>query len=317
MAGASRRIGFCFSYPIEITPERDGRLLRFTKEIQAEEVVGHLIGENLVAALAEAGHGGPRRAVLLNDTVATLLAGRSAAGEQAYDGYVGLIMGTGTNCAYVERNSRITKLPGLDPQGSQIINTESGAFARVPRGEIDLELDRATKDPGIGVFEKMISGAYFGTLVTRTLREAARERFFSAAVARAIGSMEELSAKDVGEFSLDPRGPGHPLGAVLAAGAPADLEAAELLVEHLVERAAKLSAANVASMVLKSERGERPYAPVCVNAEGSMLFGLRSLRVRMESHLKAYLFDRKRRYCELIRVENASLIGAAIAGLTH
>ena len=38
------KIGFCFSYATEILPNRDGRLVHWSKEIQAPEVVGRLIG---------------------------------------------------------------------------------------------------------------------------------------------------------------------------------------------------------------------------------------------------------------------------------
>ena len=41
---------------------------------------------------------------------------------------------------------------------------------------------------------------------------------------------------------------------------------------------------------------------------------MRSLRVRMESHLKAYLFDRKRRYFEAIRADPAPTL--AFTGFT-
>ena len=40
-------IGFCFSYAAEMTPDKDGKLLYFTKEIKARGVVGELIGANL------------------------------------------------------------------------------------------------------------------------------------------------------------------------------------------------------------------------------------------------------------------------------
>ena len=40
VADLSDRIGFCFSYPSEISPERDGKLLRWTKEVQIPELVG-------------------------------------------------------------------------------------------------------------------------------------------------------------------------------------------------------------------------------------------------------------------------------------
>ena len=43
----SENIGFVFSYPIEIFPNKDGKLIWFTKEIKAKEVEGQFIGENL------------------------------------------------------------------------------------------------------------------------------------------------------------------------------------------------------------------------------------------------------------------------------
>ena len=66
------QIGFCFSYPIEIFPDKDGKLLHFSKEVKAKEVEGEMIGKNLLKAA-----GVPEtEIVLLNDTVATLLAGK-------------------------------------------------------------------------------------------------------------------------------------------------------------------------------------------------------------------------------------------------
>ena len=67
-------IGFCFSYPATILPDLDGRLLYWTKEIKIPELVGRRIGEGLVEALKTRGITG-RQVVILNDTVAALLAG--------------------------------------------------------------------------------------------------------------------------------------------------------------------------------------------------------------------------------------------------
>lgn len=50
---ASKNIGFCFSYAVEMFPNKDGRLIRFSKEIKAKDVVGQLIGENLNMPLAQ------------------------------------------------------------------------------------------------------------------------------------------------------------------------------------------------------------------------------------------------------------------------
>src|SRR5664279_5987781 len=51
IAKLSDRIGFCFSYPTEILPDKDGKLLQFCKEVEAPEVVGELIGKSLLETL--------------------------------------------------------------------------------------------------------------------------------------------------------------------------------------------------------------------------------------------------------------------------
>ena len=168
------RIGFCFSYPTEILPDKDGILLQFCKEVQAPEVVGQLIGKNLLETLGMNGE----QIVLLNDTVATLLAGKSASPGKEFDSFIGCILGTGTNTCYIERNSNILKNSDIDCTKSQIINIESGNFGKAPRTDIDLEFDNTTNNPGSYTFEKMISGGYFGGLCFSTLELTSREGVF-------------------------------------------------------------------------------------------------------------------------------------------
>ena len=48
-------IGFTFSYPMEITPDADGILLSFSKEVDAPDVVGKAIGKGLRDSLAAKG----------------------------------------------------------------------------------------------------------------------------------------------------------------------------------------------------------------------------------------------------------------------
>ena len=68
---AAEKIGFCFSYAVEIFPDKDGKLLEWSKEIKAPEVIGEMVGHNLLEAMGTPG----KPLVVLNDTVATLLAG--------------------------------------------------------------------------------------------------------------------------------------------------------------------------------------------------------------------------------------------------
>ncbi len=185
-------IGFCFSYPTEILPDKDGRLIHFTKEVQAPGVVGQLIGKSLLAAL-----GMPeKQIVILNDTVATLLAGKSASLGHSYDSFIGYILGTGTNTCYIETNNNIQKNKNLDPSKSQIINIESGNFDKAPRTDIDMFLDRSTVNPDSHTFEKMISGGYFGNLCLIALKSAAREGVFSSETAHKLMALNELASEE-------------------------------------------------------------------------------------------------------------------------
>ena len=74
---------------------------------------------------------------------------------------------------------------------------------------------------------------------------------------------------------------------------------------------------NLASVVLKSEKGKDPLLPVCITAEGTTFYQLKSLKSKVEYYIKEYLSNKKERYVKFVNIENATLIGAAIAGLTN
>ena len=207
----SDRIGFCFSYPIEIQPDKDGILVQFSKEIKANEVIGERIGDNLLSAIRAEGCREKKHIVLLNDTVATLLAGRSAFKDRFFDSYVGFILGTGTNCCYIEKNKNISKKKDLEEDKYQIINVESGGFNRQPRGSVDVEMDSSTVDPGEYTFEKMVSGAYLGMLCLSTVKSAAACGLFSGSVNEKLNSISILDTKSVNDFMIFPSGGKNPL----------------------------------------------------------------------------------------------------------
>lgn len=313
----SNHIGFCFSFPAKMFPNKDGRVLYFPKEIKAEEVVGQMIGENLNAAISESTNTSDKAIILLNDTVATLLAGRGQAGGSRYESFIGFILGTGTNTAYVEQNSNITKAEGLDSSKGQIVNVESGGFGKAPRSQIDEQFDAASASPGVHKFEKMISGAYLGPLCLEALQTAAREGLFSQVTSEKLLALPETTTKDISDFMSSPEGTGHPLGDALAEASTEEVATAYYLVDALIERAAKLTAANLSSAAIKCDKGHNPCRPVCIVAEGTTFYHLKTLQQKVEYYLKQYLVDQQHIYYEVVEVENATLIGAAIAGLTN
>jgi len=313
---AGESIGFCFSYPTEILPNRDGRLIRFCKEVKAREVEGELIGQNLLATVEAAGHKGGKRVTILNDTVATLLAGMSASGQRAFDSYIGFILGTGSNCCYIESNESIKKTVDLDLTGEQIVNVESGSFGKAPRGEIDSLLDESTLDPGKYTFEKMFSGGYFGPLCLKALQQASKKGLLTGMSADQLIAAEGLETKDVNSFLRYPQGD-NPLAAICAKSTVRDRAAMWYLLDGLIGRAGRVVAAMLSSVVLETDKGHDPCVPVCITAEGTTFYELKSLRERIESYIRCFLQGRHDRFVDFVHVEDATLIGAAIAGLTN
>ena len=190
-------VGFCFSYPAEASAAGDAKLLHWTKQIQAPEIVGQWVGAEMAKRLDPA----PSKITVVNDTVATLLAGKAIEKDVRYSAYLGFILGTGTNVAYIEKNENITKLKDA-PAGSMAINTESGGFNKIEQSKFDEAMDKKTSDCGNQRFEKMISGAYLGRIGLEVFKAAAREGFFSEDAARELRPRQLL--RDVRQRQAEP-----------------------------------------------------------------------------------------------------------------
>jgi hexokinase len=305
-------IGFCFSYPATILPDHDGRLLHWTKEIKIPELVGMHIGAGLIDALKERGIF-EKNIVILNDTVACLLAGISQGQAFNASSYIGFILGTGTNTAYVENNENIGKLDSCLAPGSQVINVESGGFAAFERGPLDLKLDEESENPGGHVFEKAISGAYMGALTLELLMGLADKGLFSASGTVALSIMKDLSLVEIDNLAAESGRDTGVLGT--EAFTDADREIMRTVFMSVVDRASLLTAVNICAAVVKSGAGQDPEKPVCVNIDGSTYYYTFQMEKKVQAYLKLMLEERGL-HVRCIRVEDAPVVGAAIAGLT-
>ena len=311
LAHEADKLGFCFSYPTETLPDKDGRLIQFSKEVRAPAVVGQLIGRNLLEALEMP----EKQIVILNDTVATLLAGKSASVGNYYDSFIGFILGTGTNTCYIENNNNILKNKSLDPAKNQIINIESGNFAKAPQTDIDIIFDETTTNPGIQKFEKMISGGYFGNLCLITLKTAAKEGVFTGTAATDILSLNKLSSEDVNLFITPSHSKKGPLSSIFTENT--DIDSCIQIVNCLLNRAAILVAANLAAVVIRTNKGITPEHPVLVTVEGSLYYKLYNFRSQIDKYFQEYLTGDRKRYVEFKEVKQSSLVGAALAALIN
>lgn len=312
----SDKIGFCFSYATEPTADKDCKILELGKQISVEGLVGENLGGALKAALRRNGYDGDKTIIILNDSIATLLGGKALAEERRFDSYIGFILGTGTNSCYSERVENIGKLKkaGTFAGDSMIINIESGGYSGFPRGVIDEMVDRTTIDPGRDAFEKMVSGRYQGGLLLCALRCAAEDTLFSDGFTKKITGIEELSSAEIDEFLYFPYGGGR-----LAAccGIEDDRIMLFHLIDNLIERAARLVLINLAAILRLTGTGKNPCCPACITAEGSTFYRSKLFQTKLQYYIRTCLNDGMDLNCELVKAENATLIGTAIAALVN
>ena len=292
----SDKIGFCFSYPIDMDKDVDGYVQPFTKEVKAPEVVGTKVGAETVAA-CKALDGNDRKAVILNDTVATLLGGMAIA-RKRYSSYLGYIYGTGTNVCYIEDTSAITKVKGL-PVGRMLVNTECGSFNGFPQGDFDRRAIERTDSPDRQLFEKMTSGKYLAEVIYRTFLAAEEESLFAQAHIR------PFDLRDVSEFLNG--------GMCGMFASDSDVSFAKELCSELVRRAAKMGAIVNSAFAIASVKDKS--LPVCIVAEGTTFCKLPGYRDNFQRYLTEILGGYGIRY-EILQGEELNLIGTLMATMT-
>ena len=272
-------IGYCFSYECRALSDHDAELVAWAKQIAAPEVVGQRVGAELVRRLS----GGPLPVVVLNDTVATLLAGLSCPGKPC-PGQIGFILGTGTNLACVENGT--------------IRNAESGECDKVPRTDCDVAFDASLPDTGAAQFEKMVSGAYLGGVGLQLLKRAAASSLIAG---DGLVGLSELSTCDLDSLAAG----GGPCSV-----AAEDAEAVREIARAVFHRAALLTAAHLAAFVRRSAEARR--SPVRITVDGSTYWKVRAVDFNglVQEQLAALVPGVP---FEIVRVDEAPMVGAAVA----
>ena len=300
------KIGFCFSYSADITPEIDGRVIRIDKEVVVTGSEGKLVGASLIAELERRGCRG-KSVVILNDTAAVLLGVSAALDKEQYGGFIGQINGTGTNTCCIVPLEKIGKLhmPGKD---GVIVNIESGLYADLPRGDFDRELDRESNNPGLKYLEKMTSGVYLGALSRKIFRAAADEGILSGECREKIAALGDYNASTVDRWAngeaKDELGVSEDEALFLQETCLA-----------LFDRSARCMCTNLAAIALLT--GEGKDKPICVCAEGSLVQKSRCFLPLLKRYLDEYAFGVLGRRLILTVGYETTLPGAAAAVLLN
>ena len=171
-------LGFTFSFPVHQIGINRGTLIRWTKGFDIPDAVGQDVCALLQKEI-DLLRLPVKVAALVNDTVGTLMA-RSYTSPGKSGTLLGAIFGTGTNGAYVEKLSKITKPMEGDydkSTGEMVVNTEWGSFDNtmkvLPNTIYDEQLDKESVNPGIQMFEKRVSGMFLGEILRIVLASLA------------------------------------------------------------------------------------------------------------------------------------------------
>jgi hexokinase len=309
-AARVRRLGFCFSYPAEVFPDGDAVLLRWTKEVKAPGVEGTRVGLGLVEGLGALGRTGDYQVIVLNDTVTTLVAATRDPQTRGCTGFVGVVVGTGTNMAAFEPAANARLAAPAWGGGALAFNLESGNFRGFPRGLLDERLAQATHDPEHQWFEKAVSGQYLGALFSLAMRDLAARGLAPLPLAEAARILPPPTSEVLSRILAGTLGD-TPWPRFLA-GQAALLPLVSAVARALVTRSARLVAAGLTALVDRAVRSGTPGS-VAIAAEGSVFHGVPGYRELVAATIARLTTNETR----LVRIVDANLRGAALAALAR
>ncbi|KAG7418946.1 Glucokinase [Fusarium oxysporum f. sp. rapae] len=263
-------LGFTFSFTCEQTSISSGTLVHWDKGWDIPSTLGQDPCALLQEAIDEISLP-VRVCVLANDAVGTLLT-RAYTSKTKNSTVASIILGTGTNAAYIERVSNIQRLDAATDRaehssdGIMVINTEWGSWddglGVLPHTRFDKLVDESSSDPGCGLLEKMVSGMYLGELLRLSLLDlmhnSALDMSFPDGSPVYINMGIESAflskiAESTPENSLSTLS--YITDTLVATGVTSnDLRTIQMLATVIVKRSARLVGAGLAAILIQSGR---------------------------------------------------------------
>lgn len=261
-------LGFTFSFPMVQHALDIGVLVNWTKSFNCPGVIGEDAVKFLNDSLSKLGLANVKVVAILNDTTGTLVAGV----HDYPDCGIGLILGTGTNGAYLEKVDRIIRWESGTKEGldNVIVDPEWGAFG--DNGCIDFiktvwdrELDDNSLLPKSFTYEKYFAGKYLGEL-TRIILLSVYDAGYLNNCPDQLRLSGNLSTEQVSHISQDiiDGVSENTIKCLESLGCDSTKDAVEVLqyiVELLVERASVLVAVPLAYFL---DRMNRPSTTIAV-----------------------------------------------------
>ncbi|KAL3970590.1 multipile epidermal growth factor-like domains protein 8 [Sarotherodon galilaeus] len=252
LKGKTLPLGFTFSFPCEQLEIDKSILIRWTKGFNCSGVEGKDVVQLLKEAIHRRGDYDIGSVAMVNDTVGTMM----SCGYRDQSCEIGMIIGTGTNACYMEEMKNVKRIEGED--GRMCINTEWGGFGDDGSlddilTEFDVEVDKTSINPGVHIFEKMISGMYLGEIVRLVLVKMTKDKLlFKGQISETLGTPGQFETKFISEIEEPDSGLENAKKILTELGLdwdPVDACVVRLVCDTISSRSARLCAAALATLV--------------------------------------------------------------------
>ncbi|KAI9311917.1 hexokinase-domain-containing protein [Dichotomocladium elegans] len=313
-------LGFVISFPLHQTAIDSASVIQWTKGFavtgaEGKDIVDMLqlsMKKNMVPVKVEA---------VCNSAVACLL----AHSYRSLDTLLACTVSTGTNAAYWEKISNITKCAEgkTSHDDEMIVNIEWGSFGDLSSGYLpltfyDRRMNRESNNPGAHMFEKMISGYYLGEIARQVMTTLQDKRLlFASKYSQELNTPYSFDTSYMNAIELDEtsdlRDTGHVLESIM------NIEKTTLQERYIVkricqlvgQRAARLVAAAMSAVIDKRNALE---SGLTISVEGAIYEHYPNFPTRVKDALHEIYgenFDR----INIGVTHNGNCIGAALAAM--
>ncbi|XP_028276726.1 hexokinase-2-like [Parambassis ranga] len=251
LKGQTLPLGFTFSFPCEQKEIDKSILIRWTKGFKCSGVEGKDVVKLLKEAIQRRGDYEIGSVAMVNDTVGTMM----SCGYRDQSCEIGMIIGTGTNACYMEEMKNVKRVEGED--GQMCINTEWGGFG--DDGSLkdiltgfDSVVDEKSINPGVHIFEKMISGMYLGEIVRLVLVRLTEDKLlFNGQTSEALLTQGKFETRFISEIEHQDSGLENTQRILTSLGLDwneVDARVVLLVCDTISSRSARLCAAALATI---------------------------------------------------------------------
>jgi len=324
-SNAPAPLGYTFSFPIDQKSLNSGILMRWTKNFTATGVVREDVVEILHKSFTKIGVN-LKVTALINDTVGTMLAGCYQ--EVGSNCFCGVIVGTGSNCCYIEKVDNIKKYNPTPSErgGNMIVNTECGNFGSrpdalgrdLPMTEFDIELDNNSNNKNQQILEKQIAGMYLGEITRLVLSKYIKSALIFSNFSNSLTVPYKFTTEQMSQIEGDGTVGLNVVSQVLAghgitSASPDELKFVKSVVHLVGVRAAQLSAVQIAGIYKQVATSRSLSSAVAIAAvDGSVFEKYPNFAKTMGHTLDVLVGENKIR---LVLARDGSGNGAALASV--